>query len=298
MKRWVAAVMLALGACGSRTGLLAPDEHPGASDSGADAGVQADVSPPLDVQQEPFVECPDAGSTLVYLITTQNVLMSFYPPTGGFTTIGTIQCPTYPQDSPFSMAVDRRGIAYVMFTSGQLFQVNTADASCQATAFSPPLTGGGPLGGMAFAANPLDAGTQETLYIDDDNVSALDTLDTSTFQLTTVAALDPVINQPELTGNGAGELFAFYKTDGGVDSAIAQLDRLTAQIVGVAPLPGVSQGNAWAFAFWGGDFYTFTAPLSRATVQRYRPSDGSVVTIASLADAVVGAGVSTCAPQM
>jgi hypothetical protein len=63
--------------------------------------------------------------------------------------------------------------------------------------------------------------------------------------------------------------------------------------------PGIDIAGGWAFAFWGGDFYTFTAPSGNTLVQRYRPSDGSVVTVSSLAGRqVVGAGVSTCAPQM
>ena len=91
-----------------------------------------DVSPPVDVAND----CPDAGSTLVYVITYQNALMSFYPPTGTFKRIGTITCPTVPANTPYSMAVDRLGIAYVVFSDGELFRVSTADASGQATSFA------------------------------------------------------------------------------------------------------------------------------------------------------------------
>jgi hypothetical protein len=67
----------------------------------------------------------------------------------------------------------------------------------------------------------------------------------------------------------------------------------------MSDLPGVDIAGGWAFAFWGGDFYTFTAPGDTSTVvQRFRPSDGTVVQVASLSLVVVGAGVSTCAPQM
>jgi hypothetical protein len=49
------------------------------------------------------------------------------------------------------------------------------------------------------------------------------------------------------------------------------------------------------------DFYTFTAPQGRSTssvVTRYRPSDGTIVQVASTPGlTIMGAGVSTCAPE-
>src|SRR5262249_39821542 len=78
-----------------------------------------------------------AGSTFVYLMPSENVLVSFYPPTGTSTTIGTIMCPDPGTDIPFSMAVDRAGIAYVLFESGHLFRVSTRTAVCVPTKFVP-----------------------------------------------------------------------------------------------------------------------------------------------------------------
>ena len=58
-----------------------------------------------------------------------------------FTLIGTIACPVVNAgDEPFSMAVDRTGIAYTVFFNpnrtdpllgGELFRVSTATASCE-----------------------------------------------------------------------------------------------------------------------------------------------------------------------
>jgi hypothetical protein len=81
-----------------------------------------------------------------------------------------------------------------------------------------------------------------------------------------------------------------------------EIDKDTAAVTTLAPLPGIVFGGGWAFAFWGGDFYTFTAPggtNSSSIVNRYRPSDGSIVQVATTPGlTIVGAGVSTCAPQM
>ena len=120
--RWMFFVATAgvVAACGSRTGLLVPTDE--------DAAV-GDALPPIDVYVPPDAPnpCPDAGSTLVYLVTTQNVLLSFYPPTAEVRTIGTLDCPlAIVGDTPFSMAVDQAGIAYVLYSDGRLFRVSTA----------------------------------------------------------------------------------------------------------------------------------------------------------------------------
>ena len=76
-----------------------------------------------------------------------------------------------------------------------------------------------------------------------------------------------------------------------------KLDKATGQVTGESVLKGNPQGTAWAFAFWGGDFYTFTAPNDATVVNRFSPADGSFVTVARRTDFIVGAGVSTCAPE-
>ncbi len=297
----VAAVVTA---CGSRTGLLVPGPQGG----GDDGGAPSDALPPLDVPEPPDGpgDCPDGASTLVYVISSQNELFSFYPPTATFTPIGVISCPDPGGATPFSMAVDRAGVAYVLFNDGLLFQVSTLTAACTPTPFQP----GGGVGfsqtfGMGYSRAP--SGTGELLYVAADNVdpagnlgpSTLATLDTTSLSVHVIGQFLPSILQPELTGTGSGGLFAFYATNGGGDSAIGQVDRTTAAVVAQAVLPGVAQGAGWAFAFWGGDFYTFTAPDQVDTVvTRYRPSDGSIATVATTpGQTIVGAGVSTCAPQ-
>jgi len=73
-------------------------------------------------------------------------------------------------------------------------------------------------------------------------------------------------------------------------------------ITDARPLPGVETPQAWAFTFWGEDFYLYTAPSALAgrttNVTRYRPSDGSIDTgyMRDIGFRIVGAGVSTCAP--
>jgi len=326
-----ASLVVTVAACGSRTGLLVPfevdvDVDSGASEAGpdsavhhADAGADAreeDALPPLDVGVPEDVvipsDCPDAGSTFIYVISEMNNLYSFYPPSAQLRLVGTIACPIPdPMEQPFSMAVDVDGIAYIVFadlnnpaTGGDLFRVSTATAACEPTPFAIGQRGFTRTFGMGFSQNDGDAG--ETLYVASSNPggstlpSQIATIDvTNGYALDVVGTTNPALMSPELTGTGGGDLFGFWSPGGplGTSSAIVQIDKATAQVTNSSALPGIAQGNAWAFAFWGGDFYTFTAPLSTTVVTRFRPSDGSIVQVAQTDQRIVGAGVSTCAPQ-
>ncbi len=285
------------------------EEPEAALDAGADADAEEDAPPMI---EETIDICPDAGSTLVYLMTSQNVLVSFYPPTATFTTIGTIMCPDPGTDTPFSMAVDRAGIAYVLFESGHVFRVSTRTAVCVPTTFVPGQTFPEQFG-MGFSAHTdADGGGDagETLYIAGDpgwntampGPSMLGTLDVKSYTATNLGQFTPVIREPELTGTGAGKLYAFWAPTAMSEASIVEIDKTTAAVTTLTTLPGIVFGTGWAFAFWGGDFYTFTAPGgtgSSSIVTRYRPSDGSIVQVATAPGlVVVGAGVSTCAPQM
>jgi hypothetical protein len=359
------AALWAVSGCGSRTGLLVLDELPDEPEAGleasdatmpedagydappdvvpdrfVDAGMDAepdvtvdavadvvvDVLPPIDVAHPPPVACLEAGaaSTLIYLVTLENDLWSFYPPSLSFSRIGHLNCPT--TNTPFSMAVDQAGIAYVLYsdgTNGHLFRVSTATARCQATSFAVDQEQFRTFG-MGYSQNP--SGVDETLYIASDEQAdsglpaRLGLIDTTAFAVHTVGPFVPQLSSAELTGTGAGDLFAFYALNptpegpsgSGPPSAIGHIDKANGRVLGSPTvLPDVAQGCGWAFAFWGGDFYEFVAPppvggtcnppppmlAPLSVVWRYRPSDGTQVKVASFGETIVGAGVSTCAPQ-
>ena len=305
-------------ACGDRTGLLVPDMGGGSSGSAnsgtpssgtggddggpsvePDAEVVADALPPIDVTvpQDVFNDCPNAGATFVYVVTKQFNLLSFYPPTAQFRTIGTLKCPSQ-ASQPFSMAIDRAGTAYILYEDGELFRASTATAACKATGFAPGQMGFSTTFGMGYSRD--SQGTGETLYVAGAmDPSELATIDTSSFTLNVVGPFMPSIQNAELTGTGGGDLFAFFApSTTNSDASIGQIDKASGKVIAQSTLAGLRQGDGWAFAFWGGDFYTFTDPARNNTtvVTRFRPNDGSLVTVAKLADTVVGAGVSTCAP--
>ena len=259
-------------------------------------------------------DCGAAART-IYVVTSDDELMSFEPAMDAhtFTSIGRLQCPAGPEwpergggaASPYSMAVGRHGSAWVLYTSGELFEVSTADASCRPTSFVPG-RGGFKLFGMGFVSDP--GSTEEQLFIAGGTVEApgQGNLARLTGDHAAVELRGPLVRgefQPELTGTGNGELWAYYPGQQG--SFVARLDPASAQLVSRAPLPplaGIPIG--WAFAHWGGRFYVFVSDVqvggSGATqhrVLRLDPATGAVDVVRSgLGFKVVGAGVSTCAP--
>lgn len=314
-------------ACGSRTGLFGDGDdlldgdldvdggrsdasrEGGSGDASVDRNVAPDAIPPLDATPRDAnrTDCQDAAQTLVYVMSSDNQLASFDPSAGTFKTIGTIACPTTGSGAPFSMAVDRKGVAYTVFSDrtgvdeGKLFRVSTATAACVGTTFLPRQAGFQKFG-MGFAANLV--GTGESLFIasseqSDLVESRLGRIIIPSFALATVGTFKPSIAQAELTGTGDGRLYGLYTKSPTLRTPvfIGEIDPTTGAVIGENQIPGANLGNAWAFAAWGGDFYLFTAPADATQVTRYRPSDGSVRVIASTSLKVVGAGVSTCAPS-
>ena len=188
-----------------------------------------------------------------------------------------------------------------MFNDGELFRVSTATARCTATNYRAGQRGFTTFG-MGYATD--QGGPSETLFVAAGNAvegtsgPGLGKIAAGAGQLalTEVGAFLPRLTRAELTGTGDGRLFAFYAS-GASGSAVAQVDKSNAHVVAQTELPGIDLGQAWAFAFWGGDFWLFTAPGSETQVTQYHLRDGRSEVVGTLPALVVGAGVSTCAPQ-
>ena len=302
--RRAAPIVLALlsSACSSKS--------TGAAPSGVDAGGATDggLVPPGDGGGQPLdastptneVGCSDA-TKLVYVVGKNGGLYRFNPPTLEFTLINAIICPTGGA-VPFSMAVDRSGSAWVLFSDGSVWKVSTTDASCSATNYAADQANFN-LFGMGFSTNSADS-TAESLYVDDLDGKGLGTIDLRTLLLTPTAAFGAPLQgkNGELTGTGDGRLFGFFTT---LPASVAEIDKPTGAIISNVPLQEVSTGSDWAFSFWGGDFYLYTAHPSdglpqndsSSDVTRYRPSDKSVTVLKqNVGFRIVGAGVSTCVP--
>lgn len=230
---------------------------------------------------------------LVYVIGQDNELYSFYPPTLDVKLIGVINCPQNGSfATPFSMAIDRKGTAWILFNDGKIYHVNVKDASCVATGY---VAGQGNFTtfGMGFVSDTAGS-TSETLYVADYLGKGLAKIDTGALKLTQVGPWDQIGGAAELTGTGDARLFGFFNK---TPIIIAEIDKASGKIISQAPQPTVNIGSGWAFAFWGGDFWLFTSPTGQSQIDRYSPKEGSTTTVKTgLGTNIVGAGVSTCAP--
>jgi len=240
------------------------------------------------------------SAKLVYVVDQNNKFSSFNPPTLAFTDLGNLACPAQALATPFSMAVDRQAVAWVLYSSGELFSVDTTTLDCKKTSFAAPASLQN--FGMGFASN-ASGSTDETLFIAGGSsggplTMGPSTLATVAFPALTTNTLGTVNGWPELTGTGDAKLWGFFPN--ATAPRVAELDKSSGADLQTFSAPSLAgQPSAWAFAFWGGDFYIFLAKglSTTTTVYKMKSSDGTVATaIANTGRTIVGAGVSTCAP--
>lgn len=243
--------------------------------------------------------CAVKGVELVYVVDTDHNLLSFDPqklPGDPFHMIGKLTCETAGQ--PFSMAVANDGIAWVLYNTGRIYRVSILDAHC-AKAGDPD--DGPDTFGMGFSA---DGPTSEKLYLAaNDSSQKLAILDTKATPLqwqpiATIAA-DQQRN-PELTGTADGALFGYFpdEVSGGF---VQQIDAATGKVIGTRMklAAGAGEIEAYAFAHWGGVFYVFTTIDHTNMVHAIHRKTGHYeLVLPRIPYEVVGAGVSTCAPEL
>jgi hypothetical protein len=268
----------------------------------------ADTGTPKDTGTTGPTDCI-ARAKIIYVVTEENVLLSFDPDTLKLKTVGTLNCPAAPGATPFSMAVDRNAVAWVlyrppMFGGGSIFQVSTLDATCKATSFQPGQNGL-ELFGMGFSADG-PGNINESLFIAGASYSnfqyTANTLASVAFpslQVNTVGKMN-VVGGADLTGNGLGQLFGFFPTTS--PPSVREIDKSSGVTGKVWPLPAsaFSGTQAWAFAQWGGTFYLFfrSGSDSSTTVWALDSKTGGVkIVLPKIGLTVVGAGVSSCAPS-
>src|SRR5262249_43813873 len=121
------------------------------------------------------------------------------------------------------------------------------------------------------------------------------TLDTSSMS---AAHVGTVTGWPELTGNGNAELWGWFP-----DETMPRVEKINKS--NGAPLQTFMEPSlagmpaAWAFAFWGGDYWVFLMKdlETATTVYQIDGTNGNVKGMThTTGRTIVGAGVSTCAP--
>jgi hypothetical protein len=248
---------------------------------------------------------------LIFLLTQTNMLLTFDPETSEIEEVGLVECPAPEGFSSFSMAIDRTGVAWVLFfnpdgPAGPIFNINPADATCIATGFVPGQEDF-EVFGMGFSANEPN-GTEETLFVAggsfqsmelDGDFATLASINPDTLELSTVGLLAHGPKIPELTGTGTADLWGLFAQ--GDPPLLGRINKESGSVDTTFELPMIDPQytQAYAFAFWGGDFFIFhrTVTDESSKVIRLDPSTGAILTEdEGTGHVIVGAGVSTCAP--
>jgi hypothetical protein len=239
---------------------------------------------------------------LIYTVDDKGHLASFDPrklPDDPFHEVGTLACDS--DTTPFSMAVDRKGIAWVLYNDGAVFRASIHNAACSSAIYrngpSAPKTFG-----MGFVSDGVDA-KAETLYVaaDDDShvLARLDRSNGGVPRWTPIARQTVGERNPELTGTADGSLYGYFPDSDG--RFIQQIDRKTGARIGKRLELGTTRDvvDAWAFAHWGGKFYVFSTVDGNSMVDVIDRKTGEHDTVLErLPNRIVGAGVSTCAPLL
>src|SRR5439155_11207683 len=133
----------------------------------------------------------------------------FQPDMLKFVDIGTLDCPSEMGATPFSMSVDRNAVAWVLYSSGEIFHVDTMTAKCTATNYMRGQNGFNTFG-MGFSLDAVGVQT-ETLFLSGaDNGLGQNQLGSMNPKSLKVSAIAPINGSPELTGTGDAKLWAFF----------------------------------------------------------------------------------------
>jgi hypothetical protein len=243
------------------------------------------------------------------VVESANEVVSLDPrmvPADRYRRLGRLDCSG--RRGPYSMSIDRHGMAWIIYDDGELFNVSIADASCERVAYDPgPGLTAFRRFGMGFVSD-TPGGASEKLYVSaDDDSHALGAIDlmrgVTPVRIGTLTAA--VERSPELTGTSEAQLFGFYPMRG-QPSFVQEIDRTSGAprgrrwLLGTAALGEVT---AWAFAQWAGVFYVFVTSADdnlalSSTVHAIDRARGTHrVVLEHLPYHITGAGVSTCAPE-
>jgi hypothetical protein len=206
-----------------RPGRPTPDAGP-MTDTGGPPPPPFDAGPGVDAG--PMGDDCSERARWIYVVDSDGTLIRFEADTLTFVNIGTLNCPAGFGETPFSMSVDRNAMAWILYSDGSLYRASTADATCTATGYVAGQAGMDVFG-MGYVADTAGS-TEETLYVTGGTQdflglgsARLGRIDTTTLTLTAISPDLP--GWPELTGTGAGELYAFYPDTS--PASVHQLDK-------------------------------------------------------------------------
>jgi len=232
-------------------------------------------------------ECTGDNTQIYVLERYPDKIFRFDPASLTFTFLTRVECVGV--SGVYSMAVDRRGVAWIVFSNGEFVNIGLSDGECK-----PILLKNRPpsfvRGGMGFSKD--DSRSGEGLFVQNWPGADLFKIDPATRDVSRLGMTHLGAGHAELTGTGDGKLFSYFNGSG----EVALLDKTTGASLETYRT-SVLQFSAFAVAQWGGDFWIFGRHSPEGTkVYRYSPATDETTLMLETELNIVGAGSSTCAP--
>jgi len=221
-----------------------------------------------------------------------NNFFQFHPTTFDVTFIGTLNCSTTAY--AYSMALQRNGTAWTLFTDGNLYTFDVKTAQCQPTSYLFD-QGGIILFGMDFATDGSD--NTERLYISTDSSDPpfrLATIDVNTLEISVIGYYDSVYARGELTSTNDGRLFGLFE---GTPFIVAEINRTNGEILSKNSqnmIQYTSDSSYFAFTSYLSNFFLFVGNFSYTDIFFYSSSTQTTTKQKTISYGIVGAGISTC----
>src|SRR5262249_45359060 len=155
--------------------------------------------------------------------------------------LGGLSCPTMSGAMPFSMGVDRNTVAWVLYTSGELFQVQINNGlACTKSAWASSL--GLMTFGMGFSTD-TPGGNTDTLFVSGGTLATLGmpmlaSVDPTTMTATKLAMLPQLA---EMTGNANAELWGFMANTS--TPHVVQFNKTDGTFLKDFPEPAIARAN-------------------------------------------------------
>ena len=267
----------------------------------ADADVEAEAEASAPVAVPPIstatpaaspVTCATGEAPQAYLLSTDGTLFAFDPSTLDTRALGTLACPS--QGTPARMTVSQAGVAYVLYSSGDIDRVDLTSLDCTTTPYAePPAYDPRVSSTVALALSATTGSDRLFMYGLDrgpDSVPAPATLgvsDVSSFLVLPVGAISPPEPQPrDVQFDAFGRMFTFAQ-----DGTLTEIDPATATAVG-QDSTGFDGSNGWAMMADDGQLYFFGG--GSGAISRYDLGTKTLSPLGQVNQIVAGASAAPC----
>lgn len=238
-----------------------------------------------------FYLCLTDLSTYIYLLDQDSNFLKFNPLTFDVKFIGKVNCSTTAY--PYSLALQRDGKAWTLFTDGSLYTFDTKTALCQATSYLSQQEGL-ILFGMKFILDK--SSNTEKLYISSDSSNLpyrLATIDVATLKVSIIGYYNNIIGRGELTSSYDERLFGLFE---GTPYIVAEINQTNAEILSKTSLDMIQytpDSSYFAFESYLSNFFLFVGDNTYTDIFLYDLSSKSITKKKTIPNGIVGAGIST-----